>query len=523
MREQRKTTLRKLENSRKESLYLIIRGIEVGIISGLICVLYRYLLNLAEKYLLKIIDIVKGNPVKTAVWIIALAALGAIVALIIKKVPNAAGSGIPQVSAELGGYLNPNWWQIILAKLTGSTASVFAGLSLGREGPSIQLGAMGAKGVARLTKADKTTEHRMISCGAGAGLAAAFNAPLAGIIFVLEEIQHTFDKAVLCMGIVAAVTADFISKFFFGQSTVFNYQTSNIPLKYYWLLVILGIILGISGAVYNTTMMKAQDLYKKISKIPNPVKMAFVFAVSGIVGLFIPQVLCGGHHMAEYLIDERPEMTVMIVLLIAKYLFGIFSFCCGAPGGTLYPLSIIGTYIGAIFGAAVIDMFNLNPDLWQEFIVVGMAGFFTAIVRAPITGIIIVFEISGNMKNILPLAVVSLAAYATANLLGSEPFYAASLKRILKNNNITQKDSEIGEKIIQTLIVPTGSKIAGKKIADIDWGKHCLIVSVTRNERGITPKGDTVINEGDELVMLVSQRRFSKDKKRLERIIESDV
>ncbi len=523
MKEKRRTTLRKLENSRKESLYLIIRGVEVGIVSGLICVLYRYLLNFAEKYLLQIIELVKGSPIKTVLWIAALAVLGAGVAYIIKKFPDAAGSGIPQVSAELGGYLNPSWWRIIISKLIGSTASVFAGLSLGREGPSIQLGAMGAKGVARITKADITTEHRMISCGAGAGLAAAFNAPLAGIIFVLEEIQHTFDKSVLCMGIVAAVTADFVSKFFFGQNTIFNYQTSNIPLKYYWLLIILGIILGISGAVYNTTMMKAQDLYKKISKIPNWIKMAFVFAVSGIVGLFVPQILCGGHHMAEYLIDERPTMTVMIFLLAAKYLFGVFSFCCGAPGGTLYPLSILGTYIGAIFGSAAIDMFNLNPELWQEFVVIGMAGFFAAIVRAPITGIVIVFEISGNMKNILPLAVVSLVAYATANMLGAEPFYAASLKRVLKNNNIPQKGSEIGEKVIKTLVVPTGSKIAGKTIADVDWGRHCLIVSVTRNERGITPKGDTVIKEGDELVMLVSQRRFSRDKKRLERIIESDV
>lgn len=522
MKEQRRTTLRKLENSRKESLYLIIRGAEVGIISGLICVLYRYLLNFAEEYLLKIIEIVKISPVKASVWVAALAALGAAVALIIKKVPAAAGSGIPQVSAEIGGYMNPSWWRIIAAKLAGSTASVFAGLSLGREGPSIQLGAMGAKGIARLTKADKTTELRMISCGAGAGLAAAFNAPLAGIIFVLEEIQHTFDKAVLCMGIVAAVTADFVSKFFFGQNTIFNYQTSNIPLRYYWLLVILGIILGISGAVYNTTMMKAQDLYKKITKIPDWAKMAIVFAISGIVGLFIPQILCGGHHMAEYLIDERPTITVMLTLLAAKYLFGVFSFCSGAPGGTLYPLSIIGTYIGAVFGAVSIDLFNLNPELWQEFVVIGMAGFFAAIVRAPITGIVIVFEISGNMKNILPLAVTSLVAYAAANLLGSEPFYAASLKRVLKNNNISAKGTEAGEKIIQTLIVPTGSKIAGKTIAEVDWGKHCLIVSVSRNDRGITPKGSTVINEGDELVLLVSQRRFSKDKKRLEKIISSD-
>lgn len=519
MKEQRRTTLRKLENSRKESLYLIVRGVEVGVVSALVCVLYRYLLNFAESYLLKIIGIVKGSPIKTVVWIMALAIIGAIVAFIVKKEPIAGGSGIPQVSAELGGYMNPSWWRVIVAKLVGSTASVFAGLSLGREGPSIQLGAMGAKGVARLTKADITTERRMISCGAGAGLSAAFNAPLAGIVFVLEEIQHTFDKSVLCMGLVSAVTADFVSKLFFGQNTIFNYQTSNIPLKYYWLLIILGIILGISGAIYNTTMMKAQDLYKKIIKIPAWAKMAIVFAVSGVVGLFVEQILCGGHHMAEYLIEERPTLGVMIFLLVAKYLFGVFSFCSGAPGGTLYPLSIIGTYIGAIFGTVAIDMFGLNPELWQEFVVIGMAGFFGAIVRAPITGIVIVFEISGNMKNILPLAVVSFVAYAVANLLGSEPFYASSLKRVLKNNNISEKSTTAGEKVIETLVVPIGSKIAGKTIADVDWGRHCLIVSITRNDVGITPKGDTVIKEGDELVLLVSQRRFSKDKKRLEKII----
>lgn len=100
---------------------------------------------------------------------------------------------------------------------------------------------MAAKGIARLTKADKTTELRMISCGAGAGMAAAFNAPLAGTMFVLEEIHHTFDKSLLCMGIVSAVTADYISKLFFGQNTVFNYDTVNFPLKYYWLLLIMGV------------------------------------------------------------------------------------------------------------------------------------------------------------------------------------------------------------------------------------------------------------------------------------------
>ena len=226
--------------------------------------------------------------------------------------------------------------------------------------------------------------------------------------------------------------------------------------------------------------------------------------------------------MAEYLMAERPAILTMIVLLVAKYVFGVFSFSSGAPGGTLYPLSILGTYLGAIYGSVAIGLFDLNPDLWQEFVVIGMAGFFASIVRAPITGIVIVLEISGNMNSLLPLVVTSLVSYAVAEMLGSTPFYAASLSRVLKNNNITVNEGKIGEKIIQTLVVPTGSKIAGKTVKDIDWGKHCLVVTIERNDGGITPKGDTVIKEGDKIVLLVSQRRFAKDKTRLEKIISSD-
>lgn len=523
MKEKGKSTFRKIKYHRKESFYLIVRGIEVGIAAGLICVLYRFLLSKAEEYLYTVIDYVKGNPLKTALWLFALALLGAFVSFIIKWEPLSGGSGIPQVTGEVKGYFNPKWWKIIFAKLIGSTVSVFAGLSLGREGPSVQFGAMAAKGVARATKADKTTELRMISCGAGAGMSAAFNSPLAGIMFVLEEIQHTFDKAILCMGIVATITADFVSKIFFGQGTVFSYDTDPLPLQYYWLLIILGILLGVFGALHNIIMVAGQNLYKKIRKVPPWIKLALVFAASGIVGLCIPQVLCGGHSMVDFLLSDHPTIAVMTVLLIAKFFFGAFSFSSGAPGGTLYPLTVLGTYIGAIYGEAVIRAFNLNEGLWDEFVVLGMAGLFASIVRAPLTGVIVVFEITGNMNSLLPLVAVSLVSYAAANMLGVSPFYTTLLEKITDNKNSNEESTKkTGEKILQTYVVPTGSSINGKKISEIDWGKHCLIVSVERNEVPITPKGDTVINEGDELVVLVSQRRFARDRNRLEKIINGE-
>ncbi len=520
MRNQEKTTIRKVGLHKSESIYLIIRGLEVGIASGLVCVLYRFALMYAEEGLMKTLGFVKGNPTRIAMWLVLLCALGVLVSYINKWEPYAAGSGIPQTSGEIRGYFSLNWWRVIIAKFIGGTTSVFSGLSLGREGPSVQLGGMAAKGVARATRADKTTQLRMISCGAGAGMAAAFNAPIAGTMFVLEEIHHSLDKSILCMSIVASITADYISIFFFGHETTFNYDTVTLALHHYWILVLMGVVLGFAGAAYNVTMVWAQKMFKKINKVPAPIKLALVFLVSGIVGLTFPQILCGGHSMATSLMTERPELSMLFILLFAKFIFGAFSFASGAPGGTLYPLCVLGAYIGAIFGNVAINQIGIRGGLYEEFVVIGMAGLFSSIVRAPLTGIILVFELTGDMHSLLPIATVSLISYAVANTIGTAPFYSILFEKAVENTDSPTLNTKEVEKVIQTFTIPVGSKVADKKISDIDWGKHCLIVSVERDETPITPKGDTLLKEDDTLVMLISQRHFSQDVQRIVDIIK---
>ena len=158
--------------------------------------------------------------------------------------------------------------------------------------------------------------------------------------------------------------------------------------------------------------------------------------------------------------------------------------------------------------------------MWEEFVVIGMAGLFASIVRSPITGIVLVFELTGNMNNILPLAVVSLISYATANFIGVTPFYEFLFERIVSTDHEKPRFFETNEKVLETYTIPVGSPVAKKKIKDIDWGKHCVIVSIERDGVSITPKGDTVIKEGDEIVVLVSQRRFSRDIEKLEQMIK---
>ena len=153
-------TLEKLENNTaKRSIILVIEGALIGVLAGLTAVLYRYCLTYAESGLYAVLNFIRGNAGVTALWFAALILMGCIVAKIVKGEPMAAGSGIPQVSGEVRGYLDQSFWRVVLAKFTGGTLSIFGGLSLGREGPSIQLGAMVAKSYSRLRNYDKTTVH----------------------------------------------------------------------------------------------------------------------------------------------------------------------------------------------------------------------------------------------------------------------------------------------------------------------------------------------------------------------------
>lgn len=422
--------MRKMQ--KKIYITLILEGAMIGVLAGLTAVLYRYLLSWAESGLYTVLDFIQNKPLYIALWFVILVIFGLIVGAIVRWEGMASGSGIPQVSGEIKGLLNPCWWRVLLAKLTGGTVSILGGLSLGREGPSVQLGAMTAKGFSRIAKKGKRQERILISCGAGAGLAAAFNAPLAGVLFILEEIHHAYDKTLLAVGITATISADFVSKLFFGQHVIFSYPGSTIPLRDYWLLLVFGILLGLAGAFYNFFMLKVQALFQKMPKIPDIIRTVIPFLLAGILGLVLPQVLAGGHSMVELLETSHPAVTFLALLLVVKFLFSAVSFGSGAPGGIFFPLLVLGSYIGAIYGDLSIQFLGLSEHMWSQFIILGMAGLFSSITRAPLTGIILIMEMSGNMHRLLDVGVVCMLAYATANLLGSKPIYDSLLENILK-------------------------------------------------------------------------------------------
>ena len=416
---------------------LITEGLCVGLIGGFIVLLYRVALTFAGNWLIKILSYVKGNPFRCAVWFLILMALAWIVGRLVKWEPMISGSGIPQVEGEVSGRLSQNWKRVLPAKFAGGFLCMLGGLSLGREGPSIQLGAMAGQGISRALGRGKREEKFLMTCGASAGLSAAFHAPLAGMMFAVEEIHKTFSIPILLPVMTASVTADYIASHILGLDPVFHFQiTEYLPQNYYWLLILLGILVGVSGVFYNWGMLKAQELYRKIPFLKETGRLLIAFLTAGVLGLVMPSVLGSGSGLIVSLTKGEMVLGMVVLTLVVKFLFSAVSFGSGAPGGIFFPLLILGALLGAVFAMTGAEFFGLDPVYINNFVLLGMTGFFTAIVRAPLTGIILLFEMSGSISQMLSLSIVSVTAYIVATLMRSEPIYDSLLKRILKADTI---------------------------------------------------------------------------------------
>lgn len=425
------------KRARRIPVMLITEGLCVGLIGGFIVLLYRVALTFAGNWLIKILSYIKGNPFRCAVWFLILMALAWIVGRLVKWEPMISGSGIPQVEGEVSGRLSQNWKRVLPAKFAGGFLCMLGGLSLGREGPSIQLGAMAGQGISRALGRGKREEKFLMTCGASAGLSAAFHAPLAGMMFAVEEIHKTFSIPILLPVMTASVTADYIASHILGLDPVFHFQiTEYLPQNYYWLLILLGILVGVSGVFYNWGMLKAQELYRKIPFLKETGRLLIAFLTAGVLGLVMPSVLGSGSGLIVSLTKGEMVLGMVVLTLVVKFLFSAVSFGSGAPGGIFFPLLILGALLGAVFAMTGAEFFGLDPVYINNFVLLGMTGFFTAIVRAPLTGIILLFEMSGTISQMLSLSIVSVTAYIVATLMRSEPIYDSLLKRILKADTI---------------------------------------------------------------------------------------
>lgn len=480
---------------RAESI-LLVEGAIVGVAAGAVGVVYRYGIELAEQWVTQ-----ASAWVAQAWWQVLLAVIaGVVLALaagfLVRYEPQAGGSGIPQVAAEANGELVTRPVRVILTKCVGGFLSALGGLSLGREGPSIQLGAMAAKWTGRYIGAASIDRRYLLTAGASAGLAVAFNAPLAGVLFALEEIHKQVSKQLVIACFAASIVADAMAQYVFGLRPIFALPAIAAPaLSSYGGLAVLGVVLGVGGALYMYVMEWCYRLYARWN--PYIVWRAVpVFVLAALLYAVAPALLGSGHRWVETVATMPLGWAALVALFVGKLVFSMLSFTSGVPGGIFLPILVQGALLGALVAGVV-----PGAEL-PLFVVVGMAGYLCAVVRSPLTSMLLLVEMTRSLQCFLPLAVGCLVAYMVANAVGKPPVYTYLLANLLRRQRRTPLVTTEAETEI-TAVIEAESELVGRRIRDVAWGHAVLVRAIRRAGESPVPNGDTVLRAGDELVMVM--------------------
>ena len=496
--------------SRRFQVNLVFEGILVGLLGGGVVTAYRFALSRAEKILRLLTEAAAGNPLAMLGWFAFLAVLCLVVCRLMLWEPYTQGSGIPQIDAEVAGRLDMPWHRVLGAKFVEGTLCALGGLSLGREGPSVQLGGMSGKAVAKLLHRPRGEERLLVTCGAAAGMSAAFHAPLTGVLFAVEEIHKVFTAPLIISVMAASVVSDFTVSQVLGVTPVLHLVFLNdLPHADYLAVLLMGVFCGVLGVIHNRGMFFCQEkLYARINKHMPYARVAIPFAIAGVMAFAWPELMCGGDAIIDHVFrSENLSIWIILALLVGKYLFTNASFASGAPGGTLFPLVVMGILCGALFGKLTVIVGGLPTAYMNSFIVLGIAGLFASVIRAPVTAVVLVFELTGSLDALLATSIVSIVSYVTANILKTDPFYEHLLANLL---GVTPDDPDLngqpGEKVIHSFVVGAGSKLDGRCIRDVEWPKNTLVFTVERAGTEILPTRDTRLQALDELMVLMDTR-----------------
>ena len=515
-KEQKLKTYRSLSDMHKFRLRLFAEGILTGILAGLVICFFRYALVQAESWRTVLYQQLEaGSWGLNACWFAALIALAFILHRLNCLEPMAAGSGIPQVKGAILGLMKMRWLHILWVKLTAGILGIGAGLSLGREGPSIQLGAVAAQGISRLLGRTRMEERYLLTSGASAGLAAAFNAPLAGVIFALEELHRNFSIMVLLPSMAAAFTATIISRAIFGRATIFDIPDLQLlPISYYGIVIIVALVAGAFGVIFNLGLLNVNKFYS-LPLFRRPVhKIIFALLCAGVLGYFLPEVLGGGNNLINHLAKTPVSLQLLLVFLAGKLLFTLISYGCGVPGGFFLPMLVIGALCGSICASVLISLGWIEPIYAANIMVVAMAALFSSSVRSPITGTVLIMEMTASYQQLLSLAIAAMVAFVIAELAHSKPIYEELMQRMLRKD--VPAPATLEQRNVVELSVCSGSSVCGKLIKDIRWPKNTLLVDVKRGEQQLIPAGDTRLLSGDFIYVLTENENIEELTKMVE-------
>jgi len=425
-------------NADTKNFRLIFLAFIVGLLAGGAGAVFRLTLSYIQTYRDQLYEDVGKFGIISWIWPYLLAVIGVVSALyLVKKfAPEAAGSGVQEIEGALDEIRPMRWKRVLPIKFIASLFSLGSGLLLGREGPTIQIGANLGKMTKDIFKQTNDKTNPLVSAGAAAGLASAFNAPFAGIMFVMEEMHGHFRYSFYSVAaiMIASGTADFVVRAIVGISPVIQMTVFPIPvLSGIWLFILLGAFFSLVGYTFNKLLVVSLDFFQTMSKKSMIIVGVTVGLIIATIGIYFPNMIGGGYGTISKVLDQSFTLYFLIILFISRMILTIFSYGSGVPGGIFAPMLALGVIFGMLFGSVMQHFFPGLVSHPGVYAVAGMAGIFASTVRAPLTGLVLAIEMTSNYELILPLIATTVTASVITAQLGNEPIYTTLLKRTMAN------------------------------------------------------------------------------------------
>jgi CIC family chloride channel protein len=415
-------------------LVLAVLALIVGAISGLIGAMFRISLERADQLRDALITWAHGERIVGFFFAIFLCAVATALAawLVRRYSPYASGSGIPHVEAVVSGELPPAPFCLIPVKFAGGLLAIGAGLALGREGPSVQMGASLAHLVGTIFRRGWPDCRVLIAAGAGAGLATAFNAPIAGAVFVLEELVQRFEHRIAIAALAASATAIAAARVLLGDTPDFHvnalgYGDAGIRPLYF----VVGGFAGLLAIAYNRVLLATIEGADRLSRLPPVLRAALIGAAVGALAWFASDLVGGGDAITQSVLAGATPLAAVPAAFLLRFVLSAVSYAAATPGGLFAPLLALGAQFGLLSGGvckALLPNLDVQPG---AFAIVGMAALFTGVVRAPVTGIVLVTEMTASVTMLLPMLSACCVAMLVPTLLGDPPIYESLRKRTL--------------------------------------------------------------------------------------------
>ncbi|WED44522.1 H(+)/Cl(-) exchange transporter ClcA [Legionella cardiaca] len=424
---------------RNKILTLYFIAIVLGILTGVVGSFFQIAISYGNQLIAKILAYQSHGGVSTLLSVLISMCLTFLAWLLVRGfAPEASGSGVQEIEGTLLHQRPIFWRRLLPVKFIGGVMAITAKLVVGREGPTIQMGGNLGEMLGELLRLPSKRCDALIAAGAAAGLASAFNAPLAGVLFVLEEMRSQFNfsftnfKTVAISCVMATITLHFI----IGSQPAIPMAVFPLPsLASLWIFFIFGILIGFVGLFFNIVLMKTLSATDKLSTRTRIVYVLGIGALVGFLAQHHPAIVGGGYEIIERSLVISPSILVLLLLIVARFATTMLCYSSSVPGGIFAPMLALGTLLGIASSTIVlyfIPNIGIHPGM---FAVAGMGALFSAAVRAPITGIILVVEMTHNYLLILPLMVTCLTSTTIVQLAGNKPIYTQLLKRTLKRAN----------------------------------------------------------------------------------------